>query len=475
MLDNILLLTDSYKTSHWKQYPEGTKVVYSYLESRGGKFDNTVFFGLQYFLEKYLAGVVVTQEKIDEAEEVIFAHMGPGIFNKEGWQYILEKHGGRLPIAIKAVDEGLAVQTSNALMFMYNTDEEVPWLVNYLETLLLQLWYPITVATLSRECKKLIRDSMVRTGDYQNLEEMAGALDFKLHDFGFRGVSSVESAGLGGAAHLVNFKGTDTMAGIMMTKKYYSAGIAGFSIPASEHSTITSWGKENERDALKNMLIKYPDGVVACVSDSYDIDACTKELWPSLKEDIEKRNGTLVIRPDSGDIKMTLQVVLNNLWRAFGGRVTADGYKILNDKVRVIQGDGMNYDSLKDLLSYIEMIGFSVENLAFGMGGALLQGINRDTQKFAFKCCAIDVNGELRPVFKAPTEIDENGNKHASFKKSKAGLLYVMEENGVYTTGTYLNSADKPNIKDQLRTVFVNGHMVLPTTMDKVRQNAAVI
>ena len=38
-------------------------------------------------------------------------------------------------------------------------------------------------------------------------------LPFKLHDFGARGVSSLESAMLGGMAHLVNFRGTDTLTG----------------------------------------------------------------------------------------------------------------------------------------------------------------------------------------------------------------------------------------------------------------------
>ena len=50
--DNILTLTDSYKPSHWRQYPQGTTKVYSYLESRGGKFDNTLFYGLQYFIKQ---------------------------------------------------------------------------------------------------------------------------------------------------------------------------------------------------------------------------------------------------------------------------------------------------------------------------------------------------------------------------------------------------------------------------------------
>lgn len=455
MQTNIMLMSDSYKMSHYKQYPEGTEVVYSYLESRGGKFDELVFFGLRYFIMEYLQGQVVTQEKIDEAEVMINAHMGPGTFNRAGWEYILNEHNGMLPVKIRAVKEGTVVGAKNVLMTVENTDPECFWLTNFLETLLLQVWYPITVATLSRECKKLIADHLKATTDYQNQEEFEGALNFKLHDFGFRGVSSVESAAIGGAAHLVNFKGSDTFAAIPFIRKYYGGlDMPAFSIPASEHSTITSWGRSNERMAFENMLDKYPAGLVACVSDSFDIEEACEFHWPSLKDKIMQRDGTLVIRPDSGHIKMTLQVVLSALWKHFGGEIV-NGYKILDPHVRVIQGDGMNYDSLKELLSYLQDIGFSIDNVAFGMGGALLQKVDRDTQKFAFKCSAIKVDGEWRDVFKAPTEIDENGDKQASFKKSKTGRMsLVPKDQGGWDTITI---QDEPAVNDALRVVFEDG------------------
>jgi nicotinamide phosphoribosyltransferase len=139
-MDNILLLTDSYKISHWRQYPKGTKKVYSYLESRGGKFDKTVFFGLQYFIKRYLTGKVLTQEKIDEAAKYYEMHLGPGLFNKEGFQRMLEKHDGKLPVVIKAVPEGSVVEVSNVLVTIENTDDEFPWLTNFLETLLVNVW-----------------------------------------------------------------------------------------------------------------------------------------------------------------------------------------------------------------------------------------------------------------------------------------------------------------------------------------------
>ena len=237
-LDNLLLKTDSYKFSHHVQYPENTEKVYSYFESRiGARFSETVFFGLQGYIKKYLQGVVVTKDKLEGAKKFADAHVGPGIFNYEGWKHILEKHDGKLPIRIKAVAEGTPVAVSNVLMTIENTDPKCFWLTNYLETLLVQVWYPSTVATLSRDNKKNINKYLVETGD-------PAGLMFKCHDFGYRGVSSDESAQMGGAAHLVNFMGTDTVAGIVYAQAYYTADMIGFSIPASEHSTITSWGRE---------------------------------------------------------------------------------------------------------------------------------------------------------------------------------------------------------------------------------------
>ena len=198
--DNLILLTDSYKVSHWLQYPPGTERVYSYLESRGGRFADVVFFGLQYYLRKYLEGAVITREKVDAAEVFWAEHLGAsGLLNRAGWDAIVSDHGGRLPVRIRAVPEGTVVPTRNVMMTIKNTDPRLYWLPNYLETLLVQVWYGCTVATLSREMRKLIHGSLEETGD-------PSGLDFKLHDFGFRGASSVESAAMGGAAHLVNFR-----------------------------------------------------------------------------------------------------------------------------------------------------------------------------------------------------------------------------------------------------------------------------
>ena len=209
MLNNLLLKTDSYKMTHWKQYPMGTEAVYSYFEARpGARFDNTVFFGLQYIIKTHLEGVVVTMEDIDEAEAFALQHFGTtDHFNREGWEYIVNEHGGMLPIRIKAVPEGSIIPVDNVMMTVENTDANCWWLTNYIETLLTHVWYGSTVATLSWTTKNVIREYLEATADTLD------SLPFMLHDFGFRGVSSVESAAVGGAAHLINFMGTDTIAG----------------------------------------------------------------------------------------------------------------------------------------------------------------------------------------------------------------------------------------------------------------------
>ncbi|MDZ7898672.1 MAG: nicotinate phosphoribosyltransferase [Arcicella sp.] len=473
MQPNIILLTDSYKVSHYKQYPAGTTQIYSYFESRGGQFENLTFFGLQYYLKEYLVGQVVTQAKIDQAEKLYTTHFGnENLFNKAGWEYILKEHNGHLPVRIRAVTEGMVIPTHNVIMTIENTDPACFWLTNFLETLLVQMWYPCTVATISREVKLLIIKYLEQTGD-------PTTIDFKLHDFGFRGVSSVESAGLGGAAHLVNFMGTDTVAALTFIQEYYAnsplstgegAGrptlrvrsfpMFGFSIPAAEHSTITSWGQANEVDAYRNMLNQYPEGLVAVVSDSYDVYYACEKLWGEvLKDEILARNGTLVVRPDSGIPKDVVLKCVEILGDKIGFTTNEKGFKVLNPKIRVIQGDGVNYESIGEILENLKINGWSADNVAFGMGGALLQKVHRDTQKFAFKCSCATVNGEDRDVFKDP--VTDHG------KKSKKGRLKLVYENGQYQTKALHEDGE-----DILQTVFENGHILREINFETIKNHS---
>jgi nicotinamide phosphoribosyltransferase len=469
--NNLVLLADAYKYSHHKLYMPGITYVYSYLESRGGKFDETVFFGLQYVLKEYLEGAVITTADIDEAEAMLLEVFGRNdVFDRKNFDYIVEAHGGRLPVRIKAVPEGSTIPVSNVMMTIENTDPKCFWLTNFLETLLMQMWYPITVATLSREIKKVVKRYYEQTA---TVGAEAG-IDFVLNDFGFRGVSSVESAGLGGAAHLVNFLGSDTLAGSMLAKKYYKATKAyGMSIPATEHSICTLLGEKGEKEVFKHILDTFPTGIVACVSDSFNIFRACEEYWgEDLKNQILERDGRLVIRPDSGDPIQTLLKIYEILFAKFGFVTNQKGYKVLPTQVRVIQGDGINFESIGEIYEALKANGISAENLVLGMGGALLQKVDRDTQKFAIKCSFAEINGQGVNVQKSPTEMDENGNITPSFKKSKTGKLKLLRNTAGYRT---VMETEAPQAIDELVTVFENGSLTKEYSFEEVRMRAGIL
>jgi len=344
MKNNLILMTDSYKASHWKQYPAGANGYFGYIEARGTNtgYEATVFFGLQMFIKKYLL-TPFTQANIDEADDFFAAHGEP--FNKAGWEYILSVYDGYIPVTIKAAPEGTVVPLKNALVTVECTDEKCFWVGSYIETMLLRaVWYPTTVATNSYECKKVIYDYLTKTSD-----DPDGAISFKLHDFGGRGVSSSESAEIGGAAHLVNFMGSDTVEGVRAMNTYYNGGkMSAFSIPAAEHSTITSWGRDKEVDAYRNMLKQYakPGALLACVSDSYDIYNAVDNIWgKQLKDEVIASGAILVVRPDSGDPVTVVLKCVELLGSNFGFTTNKKGYKVLN-YVRVIQGDGINRNTI---------------------------------------------------------------------------------------------------------------------------------
>jgi len=472
---NIILNTDSYKVSMFKQYPAGTTGVYSYIESRGGRYDKTVMFGLQAFIKEYLL-TPINQMDIEIADEILTAHGEP--FNREGWQYIVDKYNGYLPVVIRAVPEGTVVPVSNVLATIENTDPECFWLTTWLETALLRaVWYGTTVATQSWSIKQVIADYLEKTGD-------PTAIDFKLHDFGARGVSSMESAGIGGAAHLVNFMGTDTVSGILFAREYYNAGVAGFSIPAAEHSTITSWGRENEVKAYENMLTQFakPGAILAVVSDSYDIYNAVRNLWGTeLRDRVIASGATVVIRPDSGDPVSVNKQLIEILGEKFGYTTNAKGFKVLNN-VRLIQGDGVNELSIRSILGAFMAMGWSADNIAFGMGGALLQQIDRDTQRFAMKCSAMSKtvlieDGDQGTRWETTWFDVQKDPVTDSGKRSKAGRVSLWTNSG----GEFASSVSAPTgwsdkgiggWTNALDEVYRDGKLVKEYTFDEVRANA---
>lgn len=452
---SLVLDTDSYKLSHWCQYPPKTTAMFSYFESRGGRWRETLFFGLQYYLKKYLSNPI-TRFEVEEAKAFAQLHGCP--FNYDGWMKIVNTYGGRLPIKIRAVPEGCVIPTHNILFSVQTSveDPDIFWIVSWIETLLVRLWYPITIATYGWHVKSVIQKYLNKTSDNPNAE-----IGFKLHDFGSRGVSCQEQAMIGGAAHLVNFMGSDTIAGIWMANKYYNINMAGFSIPAAEHSTMSMWGKDNEVDAYRNMINQYGGTpIFACVSDTWNIYNAAANLWgDKLKEEVMKMNATLVVRPDSGDPVEVVSRLLCILDGKFGSVINHQGYRVLN-KVRVIQGDGINDEILEKILEAAEKLHFSTTNLAFGMGGGLLQkGFDRDTNKFAFKCSWAKVDGKDIEVYKDPAT--DPG------KKSKKGILDLelsMLRKVKTVNGESYNSL--------MQTVYLNGDILKEYSFEEIRQNA---
>jgi len=444
---SLLTDVDSYKASHFLQYPPGAEYVSSYIEARGGAFKEQVFFGLQAYLKKYL-NRKITPEEIDYAEELWTAHGLP--FNRDGWEHILEKHGGYLPLKIQAVKEGAVVPIKNAVVQVVNTDPEVPWLTSFIETALLRaIWYPTTVATLSWSVKQVIRKYLVETCENPEAE-----LPFKLHDFGARGAASYESAALGGLAHLINFQGTDTVGAILAARNYYDADMAGFSIPAAEHSTMTSWVDQFGGEG----------NIFAVVSDSYDLFGAIAKIWgDDLKEKVKTNGGTLVVRPDSGDPVVVSVEVVEKLGEIFGYETNALGYKVLPPYIRVIQGDGVHKGSIEAILKSMKTKGWSAENMTFGMGGALLQrDVHRDTMNWAMKANAIKIAGEDQwvDVFKDP--ITDPG------KTSKKGQQALVQ-NPDGTFETLRRDKLAGDQVDLLETVWENGTMRRTQTLDEIR------
>jgi nicotinamide phosphoribosyltransferase len=467
---NNLDLVDSYKDTQFSMYPTGVETIYDYFEPRGGIYPYTCLFGLQYILKRYLAGEFVTQNMLNEQIAMVMPnHMGPQFkYNVAGWQYLIDEYGGRLPVKIRAVQEGIPIPVKNIVLDIENTGgNKTAWIPNFLETIIQQSWYGSSVFSTSRIIKETIHNALVKSSESINGEYPS--LPFQLHDFGFRGVSSVESSAIGGAAHLCNFLGTDNKIAMSFLHQYYNAPYGcGKSVVASEHSVMEfSLGEENEAETVSRILDENPIGIVSIVGDTYNIfkfadNIIGKELHDKI---MNRPDGSkVVIRPDSGEPTEIVLYVLNSLANSFGYTVNSLGYKVLNPHVGVIQGDGMTPSSIKELFDVILTQGWSAENVLTGSGGGLLQRINRDSQKFAIKASAAIVDGKVLELFKDP--ITDPG------KKSKRGFHSLVFRNGSYQTINRGHDEIVPD--DLLEPVFENGEILRDLSWDTICKNAAL-
>ena len=470
MSSSILLATDCYKLNHQVQYKPGTNKVYSYLCPRSDKyFDRCVFFGLQYYLKEYLAQEITHDDAhqfVDACQRITGScpdQMIENVFRLADLGY--------WPLEIKAIPEGTVIPVKNAVLTMTNTLPEFFWCVGFVESLLLKVWYPMTVATTSMAYRQVVDRLFDETGE--------GLRDFAVHDFGYRSDSSEEGAAISGAAHLLSFRGSDTIPAFPFIQEYYDSETLLYespmlSVPATEHSVMCSYGPEGEMEAFERMLDLYPTGIVSIVSDTYSIwDVCTKIL-PALKDRILARDGKVVIRPDSGfppDIICgrdgspgsleEYKGVLRLLDEEFGHTINSKGYKELNPKIGLIYGDGMYLDRYKETLIRMKTMGYAANNLVIGCGGILRQG-TRDTLGMALKATYVEQDGKPVEIYKAPVT---DTKKH-----SHRGLMAVYNpvHAPIFTVDRVTAEAEKKGI---LQTVFKDGVVTKDWTWNEVKAN----
>ena len=460
--NNICFDTDFYKMVHWKMLPDGVTRIYSYCESRyGAMFDHVKFFGIIPLIKEHFAGVVVTESLIAEAEYEC-QRMGGyfAYFNREMWEHILHVHGGKLPLEIKALAEGSIVPVNTPLFTITCTDDKCAPLVNHCETILTHVWHATTVATVSHNIKTKVLEFLERSGTPSLIEYM-------VHDFGYRGVECHFAAMMAGMAHLTNFVGTDNNIAHRAIKYFYNdvEGGRGKSVWATEHSIATSFGPgDGEYDYIIHQLKNAPDdAVISIVCDSYDTYNFAKNVVgrDDIKQLIINRKGRTVLRPDSGKPPVVVNRLLNILGEAFGYEYNnkGEGYKVLKHNVGVLQGDGMDYDSITGVDGIYESImtnGWSADNLVVGSGGGLLQKWNRDTQRFAIKASYGVRKGRAFDIFKDPATAEG-----VDTKTSKKGMFKVVGTEDTYIT---ISTADTDaamfdSYVDRMETVFLNGRM----------------
>lgn len=458
-MKNIVMLGDSYKYSHSKQYPDGIVSMYDYFESRGGKYERVVFTGLQYYLKEYISKRI-TQDMVDEAYEFSKGHGIP--FDKDGWDYIVKNLDGKIPVVIKAVPEGSIIPTKNVLMTIESTDKNVPWIAGWIETLIQKIWYPITIATKSYYVKRMLK----KYGSPEWAE-------WSFHNFGDRGSSSVESAAIGGFAHITSFKGTDNFNTLKFTRDYYNTKeIPAFSVWASEHSTTTSNSQIiGEIEWVIKMLEENPDkGIMSFVADSYDVFSFTNEVTKEkgkVREILNNRNQKFVIRPDSGNpievISKLFEIMEKN--NAFDITIKSpDGVeRKASSKYGILWGDGITPETIEEILKWVTENGYAAENMVFGSGGDLMQNVNRDTCRFAIKCSSVTLeDGKEIDVFKEP--ITDKG------KVSKKGkvTLYFNKDTKEYFTD--IIGKENNNIKEVLEEVFKDGEIKREYSIEEIRK-----
>ena len=477
---NPLLLTDGYKVDHRRQYPDKTTLVYSNWTPRKSRIeglDEVVFFGLQYFIKKYIIHDFEEyffkqpkEEVIKKYSRRINNYLGE---NQVGTKHIEDLHDlGYIPMVFKALPEGVSVPLRVPMFTMYNTIPEFFWLTNYFETLLSAvIWLPCNSATIAKEYRKVLDKY---AGETSSVPEF---VDWQAHDFSMRGMGGIEAAITSAAGHLLSFTGSDTIPVIDFFEDYYNANsdselIAG-SVAATEHSVMCMGTTEGECETFKRLVTEvYPKGIVSIVSDTWDLWKVLTDYLPRLKEDIVSREGKVVIRPDSGDpvdiicgnpngkTEQEKKGVIELLWDVFGGTTNAKGYRELIPQIGAIYGDSITVARATQIAERLKEKGFASTNVVLGIGSFTYQYNTRDTFGFAMKATYGEVDGEGRAIFKDP--ITDDGTK-----KSAKGLMKIDLVDGVYHLTDNVSWEEEK--QGELKEVFRDGKLLKDQSLSEIR------
>ena len=462
---SLILRVDSYKFSHPFAYPdEDIQGMTSYGEARVPGSTTIVPFGLQILVKRYLSQTI-TMADVDAAEAFSVAHFGRKLFDRKGWEKVVNVYKGKLPLIIRAVPEGMPIRGSQPIYTVTVLDKDLFYMSAGFETMIQRgVWYPTTIATMDHDIKAKIKARYIKTDADMNM------LPFALHDFGGRGVTCAEQAEIGGASHLVHFMGSDTVEGVLAANFFYRETMAGFSVYATEHAIECSFGGGTD-DALRyirKQLKNAPEGsIVSIVIDGYDVYREAELLCTVLRDEIIASKAKVVFRPDSGDMMEVIPRILLMQEMAFGVTLTKTGHKRINN-VGIIQGDGVDHAAIEAVLDMITDMGYSADCVIFGSGGALLQKVNRDTFRFAQKACAILVGGVWRGIAKDP--ITDHG------KKSKEGILTLVRSRmtGELMTARLDQGPLDEDMEDVHHLVYHTGSLYNETTLARVRDRAQV-
>lgn len=481
---NRVMAIDSYKWWHVETYAKNIVGMFSYIEARTKGKDIMVPFGRQAELQKLL-GTPITKEDIDEAEIFATQMIGPGGFNRKVWDHILEKYKGYMPLQIRGVPEGTPVKSGNVMLTIMCVDEFVAenifWLASYFETAILRSeWYGTTIATNDHKSKRILKHYFELTG------ADLGMLAFYMHDFGGRGVPAAEVAQIGGGSHTLGYAGSDTVEGLRWVNHFYGSNMAAFSVRATEHSVQCSYQArlkiknagaplskeqiaEGDLDYLRSMIALAQAGqIISIVIDGYDVYRACEMLCTVLKDDILKSGARVVFRPDSGDMLEVLPRLLAMQEAAFGFDLTSKGFKKIRT-VGVLQGDGIDIESMERVLQMLVRLGYSADSVVFGSGGALLQKVNRDTYKFAQKASAVLVadpdTGDVQWVGITKDPITDPG------KQSKEGMLTLARSQmtGEYMTVRIDQGPLDSEWVDVMEDIYDSGVFYNYTTLEQAR------